>query len=413
MKAIVIDSSRETLAATRRLLAAVDPSVEVTEYDSEQFGAPPSAFNWAIYDLLLIARDPGDGRSALDWLQGMASAPGFPATYVLTRSRDETFAAHARRCGAQGVIGPGDLTASRLRKTLRSLATRSSGDETPAEIAHDASILQRIAAFTPLPALENTGYRFQRLIGQGAFSRVYLAEPAGSTELTVLKILDLDQHDHPEVLVAFIREAALLATTRSPHVVRYLAHGCTRSHAWLAMEFLAGGDLKQRIAAGLDLAQTLDLMRQLAAGLAAIHAQGVVHCDLKPGNLMFRGPDELVLVDFGLSRQVRYAHEERDWVRAQGTANYCSPEQLRGETLDAKTDLYSAGVVFFEMLTGHKPYAGQTSQQTTEMHLHAPVPGLPRRLRRFQPVIDSLLSKSPAARYGSAEALMEALRAVG
>ncbi|NBQ89322.1 MAG: serine/threonine protein kinase, partial [Betaproteobacteria bacterium] len=251
-----------------------------------------------------------------------------------------------------------------------------------------------------------------RLIGQGAFSRVYLAEPLGSDELTVLKIVDLDQHEHPEVLVAFIREAALLAATQSPHVVRYQAHGCTRSYAWLAMEFLAGGDLKQHIGAGLASAQTLALIRQLASGLSAIHAQGVVHCDLKPGNLLFRRPDELVMVDFGLSRQLRYGHEEQGWSGAHGTASYCSPEQLRGEPLDARTDLYSAGVILFEMLTGQKPYLGITPQLTIDMHLHAPLPRLPRRLRSWQPILDSLLAKSPAARCASAEALLDALQAL-
>lgn len=413
MKAIIVDPSRETLAATRRLLAVVDPAVEVTEYDADQLGAPPVAFNWAFYDLLLIAQNPGDGRNAIDWLASVSAAQGFPPAYVLTSSNDEDFAARARAQGAQGVIGPRELTIPRLRKLIRAAASAQQRAAAPARLAYDASILQGIAALAPLPSSENSGYRFQRLIGQGAFSRVYLAEPLGSDELTVLKIVDLDQHEHPEVLVAFIREAALLAATRSPHVVRYQAHGCTRSYAWLAMEFLTGGDLKQRIGSGLSPRQTLELMRQLARGLAAIHAQGVVHCDLKPGNLLFRHPDELVMVDFGLSRQLRDTHEEQGWSGAQGTASYCSPEQLRGESLDARTDLYSAGVILFEMLTGQKPYSGITPQQTTDMHLHAPVPRLPRRLRNWQPLVDGLLAKAPAARYASAGALLEALHPLG
>ena len=409
MKAIIIDPSPGALAATRRLLASADPAVEVTEYDPEQLGPPPPGFNWGLYDLLLIAEEPGDGRTALDWLQRTAPDAAFPAAYVLTRDDGKHYAARAPTDGVRGALAPHELSVPRLRKVLRALAGRQQNADARVSLSQDAAILQGIASLGPLPASEGSGYRFQRLIGQGAFSRVYLAEQAASQELTVLKLVDLDQDAHPEVLVAFIREAALLAATASPHVVRYFSHGCTRHYAWLAMEFLGGGDLKQRIGAGLDTGQAIDLMHQLLRALHAVHTQRIVHCDLKPGNLLFRRPNELVLVDFGLSRQLLTTHDEPVWLQAQGTASYCSPEQLRGEPLDCRTDLYSAGVVFFELLTGRKPYASLTPQKTLDLHLHAPLPRLPRHLRAFQPVLDRLLAKSPEDRYDSASAVLNAL----
>ena len=412
MKAIIIDASRAALAASRRLLASADPLVEVTEYDAEQLGPPPPGFNWGLYDLLLIAQRPGDGRSALDWLERLFQEATFPVAYVLTADKEKRYAARARVRGARGLLAPQELTVPRLRRIIRALDGQQRDDAARASLTLDAAILQGIAALGPLPGRDGAGYRFQRLIGQGAFSRVYLAEQAGTRELTVLKLVDLDQDAHPEVLVAFIREASLLAATTSPHVARYFAHGCTRQYAWLAMEFLGGGDLKQRIEAGLDTAQAVRFMRQLLQALQAVHRQGIVHCDLKPGNLLFRRADELVLVDFGLSRQLQATHDEPVWLHAHGTAGYCSPEQLRGETLNCRTDLYSAGVVFFEMLTGRKPYIALTPKKALALHLHAPLPQLPQRLAAFQPVLERLLAKLPAERFDSATATLDALSAI-
>jgi serine/threonine protein kinase len=151
-------------------------------------------------------------------------------------------------------------------------------------------------------------------------------------------------------------------------------------------------------------------MRQMAQALAALHEAGVLHRDLKPGNVMLREDDSVVLIDFGLSKQLELDASITGSGEIFGTPYYMSPEQGHGQDTDARSDLYSLGIMFYEMLMRRKPYVAGTPMQVIYKHAHSPLPELRPELKRFESILHNCIAKDPERRYASAEQLVDALK---
>jgi serine/threonine protein kinase len=150
----------------------------------------------------------------------------------------------------------------------------------------------------------------------------------------------------------------------------------------------------------------LAYLRQLAAALAALHGIGVLHRDVKPGNVLLRDDDSLAFIDFGLARQLRLDSDITGDGAIFGTPHYMSPEQGHGRPLDERSDLYSLGVMLYEMLTGEKPYVAETPLAVIHRHANSPLPDLPAQVAHVQPLLDALMAKQPTGRPASALALL-------
>lgn len=144
----------------------------------------------------------------------------------------------------------------------------------------------------------------------------------------------------------------------------------------------------------MSVADALNYLRHIALGLVAIHEQGIIHRDLKPGNIMFRADDGLALADFGISKRRDQTSDLTNHGSVLGTPNYLSPKQALGRNADRRADLYSAGVIFYEMLTGRKPFRAETASALVYQHVHADVPTLPDSVRGFQPLLSRLVSEA-------------------
>jgi serine/threonine-protein kinase PpkA len=169
------------------------------------------------------------------------------------------------------------------------------------------------------------------------------------------------------------------------------------------MEYFPGGDLRSRMREAMPWAEALGYLRQLAAALGALHAIGVLHRDVKPGNVLLRDDGSLAFIDFGLARQLGLESEITGNGAIFGTPHYMSPEQGHGLPLDERSDLYSLGVMLHEMLTGQKPFVAETPLAVIYMHASAPVPRLSTDVQHLQPLLDVLLAKKAADRPSSAE----------
>lgn len=262
--------------------------------------------------------------------------------------------------------------------------------------------------------LDVTGYRVRRKLAAAAMGELVLATRESDGLAVVLKLLDAGGRTTREHLESFVHEYALVSRIAHPHVIRVYETGSSGGRAWIAMEYLERGDLRQELRAGMARERVLQVTRQLALALEAIHGHGVVHRDLKPGNVLLRTDGSAVLADFGIARSML---QQQDFARALagqppmlGTPFYVSPEQASGGAPTAASDLYSLGVVFHEMLTGTRPYAGDSLQALLQAHLQAPVPRLPPALADLQPVLDKLMAKRPEDRHVSAQALLADLR---
>ncbi|TFY96342.1 protein kinase domain-containing protein [Ramlibacter humi] len=257
------------------------------------------------------------------------------------------------------------------------------------------------------------GYRLTRKIGVGGMTEVYLAEREPDGLPVVLKVLDASGKKASEHLSRFIQEYALLSRIEHPNVVRIYAQGFTDDHAYIAMEYFPGGDLRSELGAGMAQQRVLEVLAQIAQALTAIHGLGVIHRDLKPENIMRRADDTVALADFGIAKSLlsdNLALTQTGHGDVVGTPYYLSPEQASAsENITPASDLYSLGVMMYEMLTGERPYRAPTLNELLSNHLRAPLPRLPQPHEKLQPILDRLMAKSPDDRFSSAHVFLAEL----
>lgn len=255
-------------------------------------------------------------------------------------------------------------------------------------------------------------YRLIRLIGTGGFAEVYEAEDPLLERKVALKLLLPQLSRSPELIARFEREVQSVAALDHPGIVPIYSVGNADGEHYYAMRMLPGGDLRDRIERGLTPPQALSILIQLADAFAHAHRNGIVHRDVKPENILFDDQRHPVLTDFGVAKMLRDQSRLTATGMAIGTPAYLSPEQARGGQVDARADLYSLGVILFEMLTGRPPYDGPDPLSVALMHVTEPPPKLPAALQALQPLLDPLMAKDPAARFETAAALGDAARAM-
>jgi serine/threonine protein kinase len=240
---------------------------------------------------------------------------------------------------------------------------------------------------------------------------VFLAEHEGTGQPRVLKIFRQvpDLVDASCTFDRFLREFELVAHLEHPNIARIYDIGVADDHLFLAMEYFPAGDLRSRMREALPWRAALAYLRQLAEALGALHEIGVLHRDVKPGNVLLREDGSLALIDFGLARQLGLASDITGQGAIFGTPHYMSPEQGHGQPLDARSDLYSLGVVLYEMLAGEKPFVADTPMGVIYNHANAPVPRLPAATAHLQPLVEQLLAKRPGERPASAAAIVAAI----
>lgn len=245
------------------------------------------------------------------------------------------------------------------------------------------------------------GYRIGRQLGEGRAARVYLAHDVHG-QAVALKVIKRHATNIEVARQHFPSECRTLAAVEHEHVVRLIDYGASGDTAYLAMEYLEGGTLRDAMRGGIPPAQALSLLRQAAKGLAALHTRAIVHRDVKPENYLFRAGGALVLADFGLAARAGSVSTRA----AIGSPCYASPEQAEGGAPVAAWDIYSLGVVFFEMLCGHRPFPGETPLEIRAQHLMSPIPRLEPRLARYQALVDGMLEKQVDRRIMDGRALL-------
>jgi serine/threonine-protein kinase PpkA len=255
------------------------------------------------------------------------------------------------------------------------------------------------------------GYRVLHPIGQGGQAMVYLAERTADRRSVALKVLDRQARQDAVYLERLKREYAVLAAIDNPYVAKIYDHSFAGELPYIAMEFVPAGTLAGRMRAAMEPRDALRLVAQLAQALAAIHAKGIVHRDLKPANILFRADGQPVIVDFGLAKDVAATSTVTIAGQLLATPRYMSPEQCLSQPVDGRSDLYSLGVIFYEMLTGERMYASANSASVANMHVNAPVPTLPAHLAPYQPLLERLLAKSPAERFQTAAEVAQVAQA--
>ena len=395
---MIIDEQAEFRSLLMHHLTTHWPDAIIAAYDPTEAGPLPAEFSGAGNDLILLGSRQGEDRDGIDVLRQFKSRNNFPPVIYFGTEADQE-EAHALRPDAHFIRD--HINHDSLIVKLSDLLVARE------RVASTSSLFVGDMRTGIHPLIK--GYRFLRKLGATEHSGVYLAERESNHLQVVLKVLrQVPGHDASiGAFDRFLQEYETIGDMDHPNIVRIYDLGVSDDHAHIAMEYLGGGDLRQRIERGIPRRQAVQYLRQIASALSAVHGQGVLHRDLKPGNIMLRKDGSIALIDFGLAKKAKLDSEITDKGEIFGTPYYMSPEQGHGTDVDERSDIYSLGIIFFEMLTGEKPFRADTAMGIIYLHANAPIPLLPPRFAHHQALLNMMLAKDPDDRLQSAAEIEE------
>ncbi len=416
-RVLIADSDRDELDLLYMLAATAWPTaaIEETETDREMLAG---TFPWDRYDLALLGYRMGFHRpEGPAWLRGVQGRPRPPITVVIGRQQSNWDALRVVKNGVDDCLIGNRLSARRL-KTIVQRIIAATGCEIPRVpgVAAPRALRPRAekgqAAWDaenghlPASAFVMPGYQLVRQIASGAGAQVWLAKTIPDGAHLVLKIMPFIDDVEDDRLAWFMREYELVGEIEHPNVARIYERAFSSDFAYIAMELLSGGELTQVISDGPRVDVAKRCIRQVAHGLSAVHAHHVVHRDLKPSNILFRDDQTLAIIDFGTAKDTSAGAEAVEKLTVRGTPYYMSPEQIVGGDVDLRADLYSLGVIFFELLSGNRPFDAKKITDLLRAHMSNPIPRLPAAAACMQPLVDCLLAKDRDERYPSTQAFL-------
>ena len=224
--------------------------------------------------------------------------------------------------------------------------------------------------------IEIPNFTIKKELGRGGMATVYLAVQDMLNRDVALKVLLPDMMKNENLRKNFLSEGNIIARLEHPNIIRIYDIGISDDTTFfMTMEYLSGGSLKDKLAKGsLPYSQSLKILSEISEGLTYAHSEGYIHRDIKPGNILFRANDDAVVTDFGIAKLQNTSGELTQMGFTMGTVQYMSPEQATTSDLDYRSDIYSLGLVFYEMLTGEKAFKADTNIQAIHQHTSVPPP---------------------------------------
>lgn len=259
--------------------------------------------------------------------------------------------------------------------------------------------------------IEIPGFTIDKEVGHGGMATVYLGVQNLLKRDVALKIMLPEMARDKKFRNSFLSEGAIIASLEHPNIVRIHDIGIVdETILYMAMEYLSGNTLKEKLINGkLSFPDAFRILKQVASGLSYAHDKGYIHRDIKPGNILFRENGTAVITDFGIAKLQDTSGELTQMGYTMGTVQYMSPEQVVTTDLDQRSDIYSLGLIFYEMLTGLKAFKAETAIQAIHQHTTLPPPTLEGEYAYLQAAIDKVLAKEPENRFQSATDFVKAV----
>ena len=246
---------------------------------------------------------------------------------------------------------------------------------------------------------EIPGFKILKTLGRGGMANVYLGLQESMEREVAIKVMLPQLLTDPSFGDRFLREARIAAKLAHPHIVAVIDVGVAGDMYYMAMEYHPGGDLKAKIRKGIGQKEAIRIMKDVAGALDYAHKTGFVHRDIKPDNILFSRSGSAVLSDFGIARAADGGTHLTATGSVVGTPHYMSPEQAQGKPVDGRADLYSLGIMFYQMLVGTVPFNGDSALSIGIKHIRDPIPRLPEGLNKYQTFLDKLLAKEADDRW--------------
>ncbi|MCH8078998.1 MAG: protein kinase [Proteobacteria bacterium] len=432
---LVIDDSSDYRALLKQLIVSNYPHVQIEEYDPDVNGIPEKSRNWKAYSMVLLDYDLGlENENGLDWLQIMMTYPDMPPIVILTSETSTTITVRALKLGAANYLLKTDINSDNIISNLtESFELVGLNQKSSMSTSEHGGKFNDDAIFdlTAMPDLENMlteetlapdfvdipddndphinipGYSIRKEIAKGGMSTVLLAKRLEDDLDVVLKVLYTKGLEDSSGLKRFIQEYDLLSAMNHPHIIRIYERAFASEFAYIALEYLPQGDLSKRISEGISTETAMSYLRQIALGLGAIHKLNIIHRDLKPGNILFHDDGTLTITDFGTAKII--SDKMMDITMKNmvvGTPHYMSPEQCTGKKIDRRSDIYSLGVLFYQMLTAKMLFTANSITKLIQSHINDPIPALPANLSKYQPLIEGMLAKDPDERFQTVDELI-------
>ena len=254
------------------------------------------------------------------------------------------------------------------------------------------------------------GYYLEDLIGEGSRGYIYRGVELESERRVAVKVFSKVHLRSKELQADFETYSRAISVFNHPNIVKIFNYGVLDGIGYHIMEYISGGDLHEQLKAGLHSREVIEVIKDVANALDYVHSRNVFHGDVKPENILFRSRGSIVLADFHMDGIVNSTAGAEGYVI--GTPEYMSPEQISGKAVGSPSDLYSLGIVFYEMLTGLVPYRGDNAKAIGRRHLQDPIPELPESASMFQGTMEKILAKKPKDRFGSGRELARELDSI-
>jgi DNA-binding NarL/FixJ family response regulator len=375
------------------------PAAQVTTLRSGESAALGRLIAERAPDAVVLTADFYNEPLAAAMLAQMATLLRIQASLhciVLAENGNELSAVRTMKAGAKDYLPLAQITRDQLLNAVGEACARRRNANAPAPLVE-----------APEASMDVPGYGIVKEIATSNFSSVFLARSERLRRNVVLKVMRRGESEREsDDAERFQREYEIISSITHRAIAEIYDFGSKQHQLYLAMEYFPCGDLRDRLRNPLSVDESLYYLRSIAEALRVIHVFGILHRDLKPANVMLREDNSPVLIDFGLARRSMDDAGTTGVGQVLGSPYYISPEQAQGMKVDVRTDLYSLGVMFYEMLTGQRPYTGKSAMAIMSQHATTPIPTLPEATAAQQPLVDRLMAKEPRERYASAEELL-------
>jgi serine/threonine protein kinase len=408
---LIIGDQRELRLWLRHQVEVLWPDASVEELEFGELEARAPALRMRELHLIVLCvqcdapmEDPATG---LEPLRRLLRYHDVPPTVVIASDGNELTAVRAIQLGASDYLPRELISSQRLGTALRT-AMKAPRRSPPAKLRSTKAPRRRIdPAHLNLPQ-----YSILHKLGESSRAAVYLANSASLGRNVALKISkpmveDTDGYNE------FAREYAAISALRHPSVVEIYDYGFHDGREFISMEYFPCGDLKMRLQQPITVKESLEFLLRICEALQVVHGAGLIHRDLKPPNVMLREDGSIVLIDFGIAKGAELGGRSTAVGVLRGSPYYMSPEQAQGIPLDARSDLYSVGVILFELLSGSKPYTGSSALEVMQQHVHGPRPRLAPQQVEYEALLEHFMARQRDERFpdaiSAAAALTDAL----